>query len=105
MERTRHDTLQREFIYHVLKKTVRSPGTKAYLYRMHMWIGSLEPYLDNEGRRILDNATFTIFDELYFIPNGNGDDEEVYVALSPEAAALFRAWLRRRGLDPMHCSS
>jgi hypothetical protein len=48
---------------------------------------------------------FTLFDHLAFTPNGDGDDEDVWVALSPGGAIVFRAWLRQRGLDPLVCSS
>jgi hypothetical protein len=48
---------------------------------------------------------FTLFDHLAFAPNGEDEDEEVWVALSPEGKAFFRAWLRQRGVDPFFCSS
>jgi hypothetical protein len=46
---------------------------------------------------------FTLFDHLALTPCG--DDENVWVALSPRGAIVFRAWLRQRGLDPLGCSS
>jgi hypothetical protein len=33
-------------------------------------------------------------------PNGDGDDEDVAVALSPLAEILLRAWLCQHGVDP-----
>jgi hypothetical protein len=46
-------------------------------------------------------ARVTRCDHLAFTPNGDGDDEDVTVALSPQGEAVFRAWLCQRGFDPM----
>ena len=48
---------------------------------------------------------FTLFDACEFTPTADGTDEEVAVALSPQGEVIFRAWLRRRGIDPGRCSS
>jgi len=53
----------------------------------------------------LPEQPFTLFDHLTFTPNGDGDDEDIWVALSPGGEVVFRAWLRQRGLDPLVCSS
>ena len=39
------------------------------------------------------------------VSHGDGDDEDMTVALSPGGAIVFRAWLRQRGLDPLVCNS
>ena len=97
MNRTRYEALQREFIMHLLKRCRRSPATKVYLYQMQTFIDSLASWLDSEDRVALSGVPFTLFDELYFVPNGHGD-EDVYVSLSPQGNVIFRAWLLRRGL-------
>ena len=100
MSHTQYENLQREFIMHLLKQTRRSPATEVYLYLMQTFIDSLARYLDPPDSALLIREPFTMFDELCFIPNGHGDDEDVYVSLSPQGNVIFRAWLRRRGIDP-----
>lgn len=100
MNNTAYENLEREFIMHVLKRTRRSPALEVYQYQMQMFLDSLARYLDPADLELISNAPFTIFDDLHFIPNGQGDDEDVYVSLSPQGHAIFRAWLRRRGIDP-----
>ena len=56
------------------------------------------------GQLPLVQQPFALFDHLAFTPRGD-EDENVVVALSPAGAAVFRAWLRQRGLDPLVCSS
>jgi hypothetical protein len=46
-----------------------------------------------------------LFDHVAWTAHGDGADEAITVTLSPQGAAVFRAWLRQRGLDPWLSSS
>lgn len=100
MEDTRHEALTREFLIHLFKKVIPSPSEQVYKYKVGRFIDPLVPYLDPEDCLALTSTPFTMLHYCHFIPSGDGDDEDVYIALSPEGKALFRAWLRRRGFDP-----
>jgi hypothetical protein len=66
---------------------------------------TLTPWLNSADLPTLLGQPFTLFDHLAFTPNGDGDDEDMTVGLSPGGEIVFRAWLRQRGLDPLVCSS
>ena len=65
----------------------------------------LTPWISPADLPTLVQQPFTLFDHLAFTPNGYSDDEDVWMALSPGGAIVFRAWLRQRELDPLVCSS
>ena len=70
------------------------------------FLDDLTPWITPVDLPTLLEQPFTLFDHLAFTPHGDGDDDEnVWVALSPGGAIVFRAWLRQRGLDPLVCSS
>ena len=67
--------------------------------------GCLTEELRDLGSKTLLGQPFTLCDHLAFTPNGDGDDGDMTVALSPQGEVVFRAWLRQRGLDPLVCRS
>jgi len=42
------------------------------------------------------SGVFTLFEQFQL-----GEEDTVSVALTPEGTAIFRAWLRQRGVDPV----
>jgi len=69
------------------------------------FLDNLTPWLNPADLPMLLGQPFTLCDHLAFRPNGDGDDEDMTVALSPGGEIVFHAWLRQRGLDPLACSS
>jgi hypothetical protein len=78
---------------------------EAHQQALQGFLDELTPWLRPADLPTLLGQPFTLFDHLVFTPRGDGDDEDVHVALSPGGEVVFRAWLRQRGLDPLVCSS
>jgi hypothetical protein len=100
-----HHTLVLQFVAALLQRTLGCPTVEAHLQALHGFLDDLTPWLNPDDLPTLLGQPFTLFDHLTFTPNGDGDDEDVSVALSAAGKILFRAWLRQRGLDPLVCSS
>ena len=77
----------------------------AHQHALQSFLDDLTPWISPAEHPTLLTQPFTVFDHLAFTPHGDGDDENVSVALSPGGAIVFRAWLRQRGLDPLMCRS
>jgi hypothetical protein len=88
-----HHTLVLQCVAGLLQRTLGWPTVEAH---QHVLQGFVE-------LPTLVQQPFTLFDHLAFAPRG--DDEDVWVALSPRGEIVFRAWLRQRGLDPLVCHS
>jgi hypothetical protein len=100
-----HHPLVLPFVGALLQRTLHCPTAAAHQQALHGFLDDLTPWLSPADLPTRLEQLCTLFDHLAFMPNGDGDDEDVSVALSPAGEALFRAWLRQRGLDPMICSS
>ena len=92
-------------VYALLQRTQDCPTVEAHQQALQGFLDDLTPWMNPVELPTLLAQPFTLFDHLAFTPNGDGDDEDVQVALSPEGEVVFRAWLRQRGLDPLVCSS
>src|SRR5262245_53264062 len=99
-----HHTLVFQFVAALLQRTVDCPTVVAHQQALQGFLDDLRPWVSPADFPTLLEPPFTLFDHLAFIPRGD-DDEDVWIALSPGGAIVFRAWLRQRGLDPLVCSS
>ena len=94
-----------QFVAALLQRTLGCPTIEAHQQALQGFLDDLTPWLRPADLPTLRGQPFTLFAHLAFTPNGDGDDEDVQVALSPGGEVVFRAWLRQRGLDPLVCSS
>ena len=99
--RARHAICRRT----LLQRTLGCPTVEAHQQALQGFLDELTPSSSPAELPTLLEQPFTLFDHLAFTPHGDGDDEDVWVALSPGGEIVFRAWLRQRGLDPLVCSS
>ena len=94
-----------QFVAALLQRTLGCPSVEAHQHALQGFLDDLTPWITPVELPTLLAQPFTLFDHLAFTPHGDGDDEDMTVALSPDGAIVFRAWLRQRGLDPLVCSS
>src|SRR2546426_7197746 len=94
-----------QFVGALLQRPLDCPTVAAHQQALHGFLDDLTPWLSPADLPTLLQQPCTLFDHLAFTPNGTDGDEDVWVALSPAGEAVFRAWLRQRGLDPLVCSS
>ena len=99
-----HHALVLQFVAALLQRTVGYSTVEAYQQALQGFLDELTPWISPVDLPTLVQQPFALFDHLAFTPRGD-DDEDVWVALSPGGAIVFRAWLRQRGLDPLVCSS
>ena len=100
-----HHTLVCQFVAALLQHTLGCPTVEAHQHALQGFLDELTPWISPADLSTLVQQPFTLFDHLAFTPHGDGDGEDVQVALSPGGEIVFRAWLRQRGLDPLVCSS
>jgi hypothetical protein len=100
-----HHALVMQFVAALLQRTVGCPTVEAHQHALQGFLDDLTPWITPVELPTLLAQPFTLFDHLAFTPNGDGDDEDMTVALSPGGEIVFRAWLRQLGLDPLVCSS
>ena len=100
-----HHALVMHFVAALLQRTLGCRTDEAYQHVLQGFLDELTPWISPMELPTLLEQPFTLFDHLAFTPHGDGDDEDVWVALSPGGEVVFRAWLRQRGLDPLVCSS
>ena len=103
-DRAPHDALLVQFLGALLQRTVDCPTVEAHQQALQGFLDDLTPWISPADFPTLRRQPFSLFDHLAFTPRGD-DDEDVWIALSPGGAVVFRAWLRQRGLDPLVCSS
>ena len=99
------DTLVAHFLGDLLQRTMDAPTAAAHQQALQGFLKELSPRVLPHELATLLGPAFTLFDACEFTPTAHGTDEDVAVALSPQGEVLFRAWLRRRGVDPLVCSS
>ena len=93
-----------QFVAALLQRTLGCPTDEAHQHALQGFLDDLTPWMNPMELPTLLKQPFTLFDHLALTPCGD-DDEDVFVALSPGGAIVYRAWLRQRGLDPLVCSS
>ena len=99
------DTLVMHFFGDLLQRTMDTPTAAAHQQALQGFLEDLSPWVLPHELPTLLGPAFTLFDACTFTPTADGTDEDVAVALSPQGEVLFRAWLRRHGVDPGLCSS
>jgi hypothetical protein len=99
-----HHALVCQFVAAVLQRTLDCPTQEAHQQALHGFLDDLTPWISPTDLPLLLGQPFTLFDHVAFTPHDE-DDEDIAVALSPQGEAVFRAWLRQRGLDPLMSSS
>jgi hypothetical protein len=102
------EDLRRELIVRFLAELFQMTGDPndqaAFQSSLQTFVDELRPWLDAKDGPPSPRAVFTLLKDFSFDAAG----EEVSVVLSPEAEALFRAWLRRNkiwsdaGLNTAH---
>jgi hypothetical protein len=104
-ERPQHYTLVFQFVAALLHCILDCPTVEAQQQALQRFFDDLVPWISRADLPPLRRQPFPLFDHLAVVPHSEGPDEDVRVALSAEGQAVFRAWLRQRGLDPFLCSS
>src|SRR4029450_13830755 len=92
-----------QFVAALLQRTPGCPTVEAHQQALQSFLDDLTPWISPVELPTLVQQPFALFDHLAFTPHGDGDDENVSVALSPGGKVVFRAWLRQRGLEPLVC--
>jgi hypothetical protein len=100
-----HHALVMQFVAALLQRTLGCRTDEAHQHALQGFLDDLTPWITPVELPTLLEQPFTLFDHLAFTPHGDGNDEDMTVALSPGGEIVFRAWLRQRGLDPLVCSS
>ena len=100
-----HHALVMQFVAALLQRTLGCPTVAAHPHALQGVLDEFTPWISPAELPTLVQQPFALFDHLAFTPHGDGDDENVSIALSPGGKVVFRAWLRQRGLDPLVCSS
>lgn len=98
-------TLLRHFFGDLLHRTMEAPTAAAHQQALQGFLEELSPWVLPHELPTLLGPAFPLFDACELTPTADGTDEDVAVALSPQGEVLLRAWLRRRGVDPLLCSS
>ncbi len=99
------NTLVMHFVGDLLQRTMDAPTAAAHQQALQAFLEDLSPWVLPHELPTLLGPAFTLFDACEFTPTADGTDEDVAVALSSQGEVVWRAWLRRRGVDPLLCSS
>ena len=99
------DILVVRFLGDLLQHTLDAPTEAAHQQALQGFLEDLSPWVLPDELPTLLGPAFTLFDACDFTPTADGTDENMAVVLSPQGEVIFRAWLRRRGVDPVLCSS
>ena len=99
------DPLLRHGFSDLLQRTMDASTAAAHQQALQAFLDDLAPWVLPHKLPTLLGPAFTLFDACASIPTAAGTDEEVAVTQAPQGAGLLRAWLRRRGVDPVRCSS
>jgi hypothetical protein len=91
-----------QFLAELLKHTDDAPTPAVHRKRLRAFIEELQPWVDVADCPAPPRRVFTLFEELSV---DEEDGETIWGTFTPEGLAFFRAWLRRRGIDPLLCSA
>jgi hypothetical protein len=94
-----------QFVGVLLQRTLACPTPEARRQMLYDVLADLRPWISPPDLALLRAQPFTLFDHVAWTAAGDGTDEAITVTLSPQGAAVWRAWLRQRGLDPWLSSS
>ena len=85
-----HDLIV-QFLADIMRSTVDAASPTAFQQALQTYCDSLRPWLEPKDSPLQPREVFSLLEHCTFDETG----ENVAVVLSPEAEALFRAWLRR----------
>ena len=92
------EKLHREHVVHFLadlfQKTGRPQDQEAFQRSLQTFVDGLQPWIEPSDGPPNPRVVFSLLEDFSFDATG----EEVSVVLTPEAEALFKAWLRRNKL-------
>ena len=101
----------RELVMHFLAEIMRATGTPkdqdVFQQSLQRFVDGLRPWLEPHDGPTNPRALFALIEQCAF----DETNDNITVVLSPEAEALFRAWLRRNkiasdtGLNTAHAWS
>lgn len=98
-------TLLRQFIGDLLHHTLDCPTAAAHQQALQAFLDALSPWVLPHELPTLLGSAFQLFAAYEWTPTADGTDANIAVALSPQGEVIFRAWLRRRGVDSVLCNS
>jgi hypothetical protein len=98
MESAKHGSspLACRFMADLLKRTMGIVDDDAYRREVQAFCNELKPWVQ-PGDCPHPRPEFTVFSRI----DMDDKNDTISVSFTPEGLAFFRAWLRRRGLDPM----
>ncbi len=103
----RHRELVMHFLAEIMRATGNPKDQDVFQRSLQTFVDSLRPWLEPHDGPTNPRALFTLIEQCAF----DETNENITVVLSPEAEALFRAWLRRNkiasdaGLNTAHAWS
>jgi hypothetical protein len=74
-----------------MRSTVNAASPAAFQQALQTYCDGLRPWLEPQDSPLQPRVVFSLLEHCTF----DETEENVAVVLSPEAEALFRAWLRR----------
>src|SRR5215203_3087232 len=80
-----------QFLADLMRATAEVSNPDAFRQALQTYCHGLKPWLDPSDGPPQPRAVFSLLEHSEFDESG----EQISVILSPEAEALFRAWLRR----------
>lgn len=96
-----------QFLADIMRATGSPEDQHAFQQSLQTYVDGLRPWLEPQDGPATPRALFTLIEKCTF----DDTDDTISVVLSPEAEALFRAWLRRNkiasnaGLNTAHAWS
>ena len=99
MDHSASDPLQAfvvQFIAELVQQTADLPTDNAHREALQAFCDRLLPWLEPLDAPPNSSGVFTLFEQFQL-----GEEDTVSVALTPEGTAIFRAWLRQRGVEPI----
>lgn len=99
------DALVFQFVADVLRHTMDCLTEAAHQQALQAFCDTLVPWTDPADLQLLVGQAFTLLEQVTFDTYEASEDETVAVVLSAPGEAVFRAWLRQRGLHPFQSSS
>jgi len=102
-----HCDLVVQFLAEVMRATINAKSQDIFQQTLQTYCDSLRPWLEPHDGPPNPRGIFSLLEDCSFDVTG----EQVSVVLSPEAEALFKAWLRRNeiwddaGLNTAHAWS
>ena len=80
-----------QFLAEIMQVTGDPKDQESFQRSLQTFVDGLKPWLEPGDGPTTPRALFTLIDRYAF----DETDDNITVVLSPEAEALFRAWLRR----------